>query len=169
MPSSAIKPMKLPNSLTAPSNRGDAAPLDHRRKTHRWTPAILTLGWIVLGFWPVVKDFRAIVFLPFGLPLGFIHCLDNLGVPQRLQLPLSALLLILMFSLPWFSLLANSLRATTICTIGVGLLLLAQISGCQMLKSKYARITTASFDVFQAQRGSVRRPKLTLFHPDLAR
>ena len=134
--------MKLPNSLTAPSNRGDVAPVRRWWKEHRWTPAILTLGWVVWGVWPVIKDFRAIVFLPFGLPLGFIHWLGSLGVPPSLQLPISVLLLILMLSLPWFSLLANSVRASTICTIGVAFLLLAQIAGCHAMEKKMRSITS---------------------------
>jgi hypothetical protein len=148
MPSSAIKPMKLPNSLTAPSNRGDAAPLDHRRKTHRYLPSIVVLGWASLMCWPVIKDLRALLLIVFT-PAGFIPWLERFDVPVNWRWPLSLCLLILLLSLPWFSILAGTLRATTICTVLCLLLAVGHIKGCQLQMKQAGSITSVE------SRGSV--------------
>jgi hypothetical protein len=153
--------MKLPNSLTKASNHGVVMPVKRWWNGHCYLPGILALSWLVSGIvWPIARDFRVIVFLPFALPLGFMHWLVSLGLPQNLQLPLSVFLLILMLSLPWFSVLANSIRATTFCTIGVAVLLLSQVAGCQAMNKKASSITSHDSQVIQVRQACVIKPRV---------
>lgn len=133
MPAFAAPRMKLSNSLTGPSNRDDVPRSD--RCWHRWIPALLVTAYTGCYFaWPVIQDVRSIVFIPLGLLIGYSYWFMVLGIPKDFHLILAFLFTVIFFSLPWFSVLASSRRATTICTLGVVLLLLTQISGCRLLK-----------------------------------
>ena len=151
--------MKLPNSLSAPSNRGDAAPPEHCEKTHRYLPGLVVLGWASMMFWPVIKDLRAFLLIVFT-PAGFIPWLERLDVPSEWRWPLSFCLLILLLSLPWFCILADSLRATKVCTILCLILALGHIKGCQLQMRQAGSITIIKRTETQAQRACVMQPRV---------
>jgi hypothetical protein len=128
--------MKLPNSLISPSNLGknSNSPLRNR---HRWIPTWLLAAYLGCFFlWPALQDIRAVFFAPFGLLIGYSYWFLALGLPGEVHMPLALLFVVTLFSLPWFSILASSRRATTICTLGVVLLLLTQISGFRFQRHK---------------------------------
>ena len=151
--------MKLPNSLTAPSNRSDATTPEHQWKAHRYLPGLVVLGWASFMCWPVIKDSRALLLIVFT-PAGFIPWLERLDVPVDWRWPLSLCLLILLLSLPWFSILAGSLRATTVCTVLCLILALGHIKGCQLQMKQARSITSANPIATQAQRACVIQPRV---------
>ena len=146
--------MKLPNSLTRSSNRG-ASSGRGSSPWHRWIPAWIVTAYLGCFFvWPVIQDLRALFFVPFGLLLGHSYWFTALGLPNSVQLILAAILAIIVFSLPWFSVLSGTRRATTLCTLGVIVVLFMQISGCRLQGQK------ANAAVSQAQRACVMQPRV---------
>lgn len=104
--------------------------------------------------WPVIQDLRALLFVPFGLLLSHSYWFTALGLPNSVQLALAAFLAIILFSLPWFSVLSGTRRATVICTFGVIVVLLMQISGCHLQRQK------GNATINQAQRACVMQPRV---------
>lgn len=151
--------MKLPNSLTARSNRDDIEPGEEPWKMHRFLPAVIVLGWTSWIVFPLLKDVRAVVFL-FWAPAGFIPWLERLAVPKEWHWPLAILLMILFLSLPWFSILAGSYRATTVCTLSCLALAMLNINGCKMQMRSASRFSGTLAPVHQAQRASVIQPRV---------
>lgn len=146
--------MKLPNSLTGTSNRGSSSGRE-RSRWHRWIPAWIVAAYLGCFFvWPVIQDLRALFFVPFGLLLGNSYWFTALGLPNSVQLILAALLAIILFSLPWFSVLSGTRRATMACTFGVIVVLLMQISDCHLQRQK------GNATLNQAQRACVMQPRV---------
>jgi len=151
--------MKLPNSLTAASNRDDAASPSPLWRNHRYLPSLIVFVWASMLCWPILKDLRAAL-LVILIPAGYIPWLERFGLPSGSHWFLAVLLLILLLSLPWFSILAGSVRATAICT-GLALLLAAgHISGCQMCVKQFGSVTGIELDAIQAQRAYVMQPRV---------
>lgn len=149
--------MKLPNSLTGPSNRVEDEK-SSRRSWHRWMPAWLLMAYLgcFVG-WPALQNLQTLFFAPFGLLIGYSYWFIALGLPKEFHMPLAVMMSVTLFSLPWFSILASSRRASALCTLGVGLLLLTQFSGCrfQMHKGRWS-----AADETQAQRACAMQPRV---------
>ena len=100
---------------------------------HRWIPAWLVMAHaMIFVLWPTVQDVRALALMPIGLAISYSYWAGVLGLSPGAQTAFSMLLFVILFSLPWFSLLASSLRATVLCTLGVVVLLVMQVLGWQL-------------------------------------
>ncbi len=145
--------MKLPNSLTGPSNRGDDAPESMPCKAHGCLPGIIVLIWIGYLFKPAFKDAGALALAPFA----FISFGTSIGVPPSWIIPVSILMLVTLLVLPWLSLFASSVRTTFWCSIICLLLVLLQMSGCQTMLNGFSKLANHSSS--QAQRACVMQPR----------
>jgi phosphoglycerol transferase MdoB-like AlkP superfamily enzyme len=134
--------MNLQNSRLDPSDQRTCS--GRKWKCwHRWIPAWILAAYLgCFGLWPIFQDFRAVVFLPFGLLLGHSYWFSALGLPGSVQMLLVIVLAILLFALPWLSALSSSPRASTICTLGVIAVLLMQLSGCWLQRQAAKTNTT---------------------------
>ena len=134
--------MNLQNSRLDPS---DQRTCSGRQCTcwHRWIPAWIMAAYLgCFGLWPILQDFRAVVFLPLGLLLGHSYWFSAFGLPGSVQMLLAIFLAILLFALPWLSALSSTPRASTICTLGVIVVLLMQLSGCWLQRQAAKTSTT---------------------------
>ena len=146
--------MKLPNSLTGPSNRGDDAPESRPCKAHGCLPGIIVLIWIGYLFKPAFKDAGALALAPFA----FISFGTSIGVPPSWIIPVSILMLVTLLVLPWLSLFASSVRTTFWCSLICLLLVLLQMSGCQAMLKGFSKLAIHSSS--QAQRACVMQPRV---------
>lgn len=138
--------MKLPNSLTGPSNRGHDLPEERPWKSHGCLPGIVVLVWLLWVCRPLFTDFRTIVFLPF-LPFSFVPWLERLPLPPEMHVGLSVSLFILLLSLPWFSLLASRIPVTVVCTGLCLFLATGQTTGCQRMGKGFSKLASSELNV----------------------
>lgn len=150
--------MNLQNSRLDPS---DQRTCTDRKWTcwHRWIPAwILAAHLGCFGLWPILQDFRAVAFLPFGLLLGHSYWFSAFGLPGSVQMLLAIFLAVLLFALPWLSALSSSPRASTICTLGVVAVLLMQLSGCWLQRQAAKTNTTLAREFLTLSSNPVGHP-----------
>jgi len=146
--------MKLPNSLTGPSNRSDTAAESKPLRAHGCLPGIIVLVWIACLLKPLLEDTKALALAPFA----FFSFGVSLGVPPSLLIPVSAVMLTVLLLLPWLSLFASSIKTTVCCSFACLLLVLLQMSGCQALQNGFSKL--AGNDLNQAQRACVMQPRV---------
>jgi hypothetical protein len=125
--------MKLPNSLTTSSNRDDPFSAEGPWKTHRYLPSVIVMSWGLYILLPFLRDSRSLILILFA-PAGFMPSLERVRTPEEWRWPVALLLTALLLSLPLISFIANSYRATFICTVSCLVLGLMNINGCQMQK-----------------------------------
>ncbi len=148
--------MKLPNSLTGPSNRGEAAPESNQWKAHGCLPGIIVIGWLLYMFIPLIGNGLGFVVV-LASPLGFAPALEAMGLPKNLAMVGGFGVFVVLLSLPWFSFLASRISVTAACTAGVIVLLLTHMSGCRKVSSEMSKIT---WNRSQAQRACVMQPRV---------
>ncbi len=148
--------MKLPNSLTGPSNRGDAGQESKPWKAHGCLPGVIVIGWLLGMIIPLVGNELGFVVI-FASPLGFMPIVEALGVPKNLVMVGGIGVFVVLLSLPWISFLASRGSVTAVCTAGVIVLLLTHMSGCRKVSSEMTKIT---WNKSQAQRACVMQPRV---------
>ncbi len=148
--------MKLPSSLTGPSNRGDDAPESRPWRTHGCLPGIIVIGWLIYMIIPLIGNELGFVVV-FASPLGFTPVLEAMGLPKSLAMVGGIGVFVVLLSLPLFSFLASRVSVTVVCTAGVIVLLLAHMSGCRKISSEMSKIT---WNRSQAQRACVMQPRV---------
>lgn len=104
---------------------------------HRWIPAVLVgayAGCFIV--WPLMQDIRALI-LFWVLPvIGYDYWFSLLGLPREVHIICGLLLTLVLFSLPWASVLTSSFRGSMFYTLGVVVLFAAQASGCHLQTHK---------------------------------
>lgn len=148
--------MKLPNSLTATSNRGEAGPESKPWKAHGCLPGIIVIGWLLYMIIPLIGNGLGFVVV-LASPLGYAPALEAIGLPSNFAMVGGIGLFVVLLSLPWVSFLVSRISVTAVCTAGVIVLLLTHMSGCRKVSSEMSKII---WNRSQAQRACVMRPRV---------